>query len=63
MKEKLTKVQSCPERLVGPVEVLAPWDSASIEAVETAIASSRIRTEDVLRDSTEEHGNNRDYCT
>lgn len=62
MKEKLTEIQSCPERLVGPVEVLAPWDSASIETVETAIASGRVRIEDVLRDSTEEHGNNRDDC-
>jgi len=57
-----TKVQSRPEGLVGPVEVFAPWDSASIETVDTAIASCRVRVENVLRDGAEKHRNNRDHC-
>ena len=58
-----TKVQSRPEGLVGPVEILTPWDSASIETADTAITSGRVRIEDILRYGTEEHGDNRDHCT
>jgi hypothetical protein len=58
-----TKVQTCPERLVGAIEVLAPRDPSSIETVYAAVASSRVSVKDVLRDSTEENGHYRDHCT
>jgi hypothetical protein len=51
----LTEVQACPLRLIGSIEVLAPWDSAGIKTVDVAVTSTRICVENVLRYGAEEH--------
>ena len=48
--------------MVGSVEGFTPWNFPSIHAADAAVTSSRVRIQDILRDSTKEHGDNRDQC-
>jgi hypothetical protein len=56
----LTKVQTCPLRLIGSIEVLAPWDSAGIKTVEMAVTGARVCIKHILCYRTEEHGHDCD---